>query len=84
MAQLGLKKSRDYFFWSHSELCHTYFNLAIGISLAIIGQVPLIMGCYGPLNLEHPLTGRPTKLIRLCVTIVWHKISLNGSSVHLT
>ena len=66
------------------ELCHTYFILAIGVSLAIISQVPVIMGCFGPLNLEHPLTGGPTKLIRLCVAIVWHKISLNGSSVHLT
>ena len=66
------------------ELCHTYFILAIGVSLAIISQVPVIMGCFGPLNLEHPLTGGPTKLIRLCVAIGWHKISLTGSSVHLT
>ena len=68
---------------SKFELCHTYFILAIGVSLAIISQVPVIMGCFGPLNLEHPLTGGPTKLIRLCVAIIWLKLLLIGSSVHL-
>ena len=61
--------------------CHTYFYLAISVFLAIISQFPVVMGCFGPLNLEYPLTGGPTELIRLCVAIVWHKLLLIGSYV---
>ena len=64
-----------------SAVFNVYFHLAIGVFLTIISHIPVVMGCFGPLNLEDPPTRGPTKLIRLCVIIIWQKIIFTGSYV---